>query len=81
MVVSAELMLHKSLSALTMPPIFIPTDISRLHSHEHATSEAQLTYGPGQVSDAVDVLHLGPDAQRLSWSVHRHIGVYSQLAL
>lgn len=40
-----------------------------------------LTDSPGQVSDAVDVLHLGPDAQRLSWSVDGHVGIYSQLAL
>lgn len=40
-----------------------------------------ITYGSGQVSDAVDVLHLCPDAQRLSWSVDGHIGIYSQLAL
>lgn len=40
-----------------------------------------LTYSLGEVSDAVDVLHLRPDAQRLTWLVHRHIGIYSQLAL
>lgn len=40
-----------------------------------------LTYSPGQVSDAVDVLHLRPDAQWLTWFVHRHIGIHSQLAL
>ena len=40
-----------------------------------------LTYSPGQVSDTVDVLHLGPDAQRLTWSVDGHVGIYSQLAL
>lgn len=40
-----------------------------------------LTYSPGQVSDAVDVLHLCPDAQGLAWFVDWHIGIYSQLAL
>ncbi len=40
-----------------------------------------LTYSPGQVSGAVDVLHLCPDAQGLTWFVHGHIGIHSQLAL
>lgn len=40
-----------------------------------------LTYSPGKVSDAVDVLHLCPDTQGLAWPVDRHIGIYSQLAL
>lgn len=40
-----------------------------------------LTYGPGQVSDAVDVLHLCPDTQGLTRYMHGHVGVYSQLAL
>lgn len=39
------------------------------------------TYGSGQEADAVDVLHLGPDAQGLAWLVDGHVGVYSQLAL
>lgn len=39
------------------------------------------TYGSGQVTGTVDVLHLCPDAQGLSWSVNRHIGIYSQLSL
>lgn len=39
-----------------------------------------LTDGPGQVSNAVDVLHLRPDSQGLTGSVHRHIGVHSELS-
>lgn len=44
---------------------------------EHQTP----TYCPGQVSHAVDVFHLRPDAQRLTWSVNWHICVDSQLSL
>lgn len=40
-----------------------------------------LTYSPGQVSGAVNVLHLCPGAQRLARSVDGHVGIYSQLAL
>lgn len=40
-----------------------------------------LTYSSGKVSNAVDVLHLCPDAQWLSRPVHRDIGIHSQLPL
>lgn len=49
--------------------------------YSDAPEPSGLTYSSGQISDAVDVLHLRPDPQLLAYFVYRHVGINSQLAL
>lgn len=46
-----------------------------------AESELTFTYGFGQESEAVEILHFCPDTQRFPGVMYGYIGVYSQLTL
>lgn len=48
---------------------------------DRAESELTFTYGFGQESEAVEILHFCPDPQRFPGVMYGYIGVYSQLTL
>lgn len=52
-----------------------------LHRGTQQESELTFTYGFGQESEAVEILHFSPDTQRFPGVMYGYIGVYSQLTL
>lgn len=60
--------------------IFFPSNVGYQELfpayHQFPPLGGALTYGPGQETGTIDVLHLCPDAQRFPRDMHGHISIH-----